>query len=341
MRETTPIDAPDGPPCPVCGAASTAVPAPGRAALLAAIENALLATGLDPLLPPVSGLQRCLSCTLEFAHPMQEPGAAFYQWLTTEGFAYHAARWEWTACRERLLALPRPQGRPLQLLDVGCGGGDFLRALADLDGVAAMGVEFNPDVVSAGRAHGLDLRLGGLAEATQAQPPGFDVITFWHVVEHIGDPVGLLLDARDALRPGGLLYFSVPLSPLSYEHAWFDPFNAPPHHLTRWNLPSLQALATRLGMSIELELPTAAPLAQRVLRSLVLQAMPMGITGGPWVKALRLCWFLLRHPCRLLAEIRMQGRRPQHEGRVLPDLAMICLRRGSPAAANSRGPRGE
>ncbi len=333
---TAPAGAVDAPACPVCAASTIAMPVPSRAGMITAIETALAAGGLEAVMPPQYGLRRCAACTLEFAHPMREPGAGFYQWLTQAGFAYHAARREWDACRARIESMPRPAGRPLQVLDVGCGDGGFLRQIVELPDVVAFGVEFNPDVVAAARARGLDVRLGGLSEATRALPAGADVITFWHVVEHSGDPVGLLAQAREALRPGGRLCFSVPLSPLSYEHAWFDPFNAPPHHLTRWNLVSLQALAERLGLSMQLELPNAASLAHRVLRSLVLQAMPMTTRGGRWVKALRLAGFLLGHPWRIFSEVAGQLRRPDCEGRALPDLVMVCLQRPASSSGSAR-----
>jgi hypothetical protein len=55
---------------------------------------------------------------------------------------------------------------------------------------------------------------------------------------------------RRARRGSGRVFLSVPLSPNDHEHLVFDPILYPPHHLTRWTLPSISALGERVGAEI-------------------------------------------------------------------------------------------
>ncbi len=41
-------------------------------------------------------------------------------------------------------------------------------------------------------------------------PESFDVITMWHVVEHLGDPLGSFREVHRLLRPGGWFVFAIP-----------------------------------------------------------------------------------------------------------------------------------
>lgn len=312
--------------CPVCLSAASALADADCGTTASRMEAALGVKALDAIPGIKYRLRRCGACSLEFADPMTEPGPDFYQWLTASGFNYPGSRWEWRTCWDIIAAgLPGSSADSRVVLDVGSGDGGFLRMVGALPGVRAIGVDHNPDVVRDCRAANLEVLLGGLDAAESVLIEGADVITFWHVVEHVGDPVGLLSQARKMLRSGGFLCFSVPISPMSYEHSWPDPFNEPPHHLTRWNIASLEALAGRLGMSMQLHLPPAEPLLGRVARSLSLQVTPR-LSGGRLWKATRLAGSLLARPWRLPAEFGRQLRHPRHAGRVLADAALVCLK---------------
>ena len=254
---------------------------------------------------------------------MRDPGEAFYRQVVNSGLEYAAARWEWSATVDRL-ARESCEGR---VLDLGCGVGAFLDELGRLPGVQGIGLDLNPDVVAACRARG---HLAFVGDAMTI-PPGaegpFQAITLWHVVEHVAAPVPLLMALAQRLAPGGQIFFSVPLTPMSTEHAWIDPFNLPPHHLTRWNLRSLTALAKATGLRMEFELPRADSLFTRWLRALVRQAMPVAGAGGKAAKARRLAAYLLRHPFAPFGEAWRQWRHPRHRGAVLPDVVLVAFSR--------------
>jgi 2-polyprenyl-3-methyl-5-hydroxy-6-metoxy-1,4-benzoquinol methylase len=88
------------------------------------------------------------------------------------------------------------------VLDVGCGGGKYLRFLRDR-GYTVAGVEVNHEVVRRLQTEaGLEVYPGLITEAP-IPDQSFDVVTLWWVLEHTHDPVGTLRAARRILKPGG------------------------------------------------------------------------------------------------------------------------------------------
>jgi SAM-dependent methyltransferase len=95
------------------------------------------------------------------------------------------------------------------LLDVGAAGGAFV-AEANAAGYRAWGVEPTPAFARHARdALGVDVR-SGTVEDVELAPGSLNVITMWHVLEHLPEPVAQLRRLGDALRPGGVVAIEVP-----------------------------------------------------------------------------------------------------------------------------------
>lgn len=314
------------PGCPICGRMSVFVDGWSKASTMERMVRALPGCALPPPVPDYDGLARCSGCELEFASPLREPGPDFYEWLRMSGFDYPRERWEWGASLEHIRKLH--QGNPLRtrVLDVGCGNGDYLRLLSEQDGVHAVGLDHSPSAVETCNLLGLEALCGSVSEVGRRYESDFDVVTLWHVVEHVADPVGLLETSRALLAPSGSICFSLPLTPMSYEAAWPDPFNEPPHHLTRWNASSLQALASRLGLKLELILPKAESVFSRTAKSLLLQAAPPFRQASRPVKLALLSGWVVRHPWMAVVELWGQVRRTRLRGNAMPDVALVLLR---------------
>jgi SAM-dependent methyltransferase len=220
-------------PCPVCRA-TTALP---RFAV-AGVEAPVVI---------------CEKCGLGRFHPMLgpdaiarfypdayygDPGAKFGPWVE--------AVVRWLGSRHvRFLSLGLPPGS--RVLDVGCGRGVVLGALAD-HGLEVHGVEMSPDA-----ARGADPRAQvriarDLAEA--GYPTWhFDQVLIWHVLEHLERPRETLDEVRRILRPGGRLVVAVPnLASRQAEWsgaAWFH--LDLPRHLYHFPLAALRRLLDETG----------------------------------------------------------------------------------------------
>lgn len=95
------------------------------------------------------------------------------------------------------------------VLDVGCGNGEFMRALSQV-GVVSIGVEPNPQKAAVAMEQlGLNVR-ASLYQKALFPPESFDVITFIQVLEHVVDPLDALEIAFFHLQPGGYVVIDVP-----------------------------------------------------------------------------------------------------------------------------------
>lgn len=105
-----------------------------------------------------------------------------------------------------------PAGRPLRLLDFGCGSGGFL-VEARAAGFEVMGLELNRDLARhVEEVHGIPVHQGLISDLGLAGER-FDVIITSQVFEHLLDPAATLRDLRRHLDPGsaaGLILIEVP-----------------------------------------------------------------------------------------------------------------------------------
>lgn len=99
--------------------------------------------------------------------------------------------------------------RLLRLCDIGCGVGDFLVSAKRL------GWEVNGIEVNEYARHRCTARLGeGVVypsfDCANFPTDTFDVVTLWHVLEHLPSPRNTLAEIHRQLRPNGLLAIAVP-----------------------------------------------------------------------------------------------------------------------------------
>lgn len=180
-------------PCPACGARGPLPAAPG-----------------GPSPAASSRAVRCLSCRLVYIDPVP-PEATTHE---SYGPGYYEP-WQGREERSRLrlwrrrLRLVEARSRRGTLLDVGCGDGLFL-SVAREAGWHVDGIEFSPEGARRSSARlGRPVAVGDLTRERLLKGP-FDVITLWHVLEHLVEPGAMLDAARARLLPGGLLVVAVP-----------------------------------------------------------------------------------------------------------------------------------
>lgn len=95
------------------------------------------------------------------------------------------------------------------VLDVGCGGGLFLRMLAER-GYSCLGLDFSLDASAiAWRQNRVPAVCATLTRAPFAKS-SCAAITMFHVLEHLYDPAAYLAAAHELLKPDGRLVLQVP-----------------------------------------------------------------------------------------------------------------------------------
>lgn len=140
---------------------------------------------------------------------------------------------------------------PGRMLDVGSERGYFLDAMRKR-GWSVEGVEpHRPFAEFARSAFGLDITHARLEEVRVVG--GYDLLTMWHVLEHVDSPLDVLRRCYELLKPGGLLFIEVPnLDSLgaslcgSYWLAFRDPT-----HRWAFRQRAIAHLAGRAGFEIE------------------------------------------------------------------------------------------
>lgn len=107
-------------------------------------------------------------------------------------------------------AIGENQPQKGKLLDFGCGKGFFLR-LAQKNGWTVKGIETSHPRASYGKAvYGVDISMQAYNGGVIPGGP-FDVITFFHVLEHLPEPKLLLRELLEKnLRVGGMVVIEVP-----------------------------------------------------------------------------------------------------------------------------------
>ncbi|WP_263649781.1 class I SAM-dependent methyltransferase [Rasiella rasia] len=125
------------------------------------------------------------------------------------------------------------------VLDVGAGTGDFL-AVAKNRGWSVSGVEVNSGARDKAAEKGINL----VSSLEKVQNKKFDVITLWHVLEHIPNYKETLATLESMLTNSGILIIAVPnfksYDARHYKEYWAA-YDVPRHllHFSRNSLPKL------------------------------------------------------------------------------------------------------
>ena len=109
--------------------------------------------------------------------------------------------------RKAVTALVDPVGG--HIVDIGCGGGTYLRAWRDLGATMVTGVDSSPPLLGAAReSHGhlpgVAFRLGDAAD-TGLDATSADIVFERALIHHVPDLHAVAVEAARILRPGGTL----------------------------------------------------------------------------------------------------------------------------------------
>lgn len=200
---------------------------------------------------------RCRECAFLFVHPVPNSTAELYDKDYFSGankgcgyVNYDEDKEPMVPAFKKYLFLIRQKlGKAGALLDVGAATGFFVQ-LAIEDGFAAKGVEYSDYAASLGRAKGLDVRTGVLADVDGT----YDCITMFDLIEHVPDPRSTLKDAFSRLHDGGILVINTPdagsLLARVLRAKWH--LIIPPEHIFLFDRHNIRKLLGETGFDVEI-----------------------------------------------------------------------------------------
>ena len=306
--------------CPVCGNTSKKI----KQLDGAFIENKLALhfnTKIpDDLCIPDYELMRCQVCTFEFANPKLEGSSAFYNWITSQPGYYVETRWEYP----KALELLSKKTKKINLLDVGCGDGlffDFITNNGNLE-IDLYGLDPTPSSIEKCEKKGYKVFCMDIQKFKSTNKNNlFDVVTAYHVLEHIANPNQFLQELAGLIKPGGEIYISTPYSPMDFELQWYDVLNHPPHHMGRWNLNSYKKIAEILGLQIEIFMPPP----RNLFKSAALSFM-FSIYGPEKIQSkIKILKAIIRYPFRFLRHLKSQSNRAKISEKRAANVILVKL----------------
>jgi len=134
-----------------------------------------------------------------------------------------------------------------RVLEIGCRHGKTLQLMRERGGILPFGVEPGENEAEQARQAGIDCFTGPL-EAFDPGSKRFDQVQWFHVLEHVHEPLAALLKVRTLLEPDGTLLIEVPNVYQPYgplEENFFQNV-----HLVSYSPLTLAALVRRAGFDV-------------------------------------------------------------------------------------------
>jgi SAM-dependent methyltransferase len=210
---------------------------------------------------------RCTDCSLVFLYPIPANIEQFYEG-GYQAIPETLAELRSMAASERYRLLPIMEKVGGDLLEIGPWIGIFSINAKDAGfhveaiEMSAAASEFLRNVVGISVVNSNDP-----VEVLRA-PKRYDVITFWHSLEHLPKPWQVLEAASRRLKPGGILLVAIPniagTQAQLLGRRWLH-LDAP-RHLYFWPPQALAKLANGLGLQT-VKLDTADPLSRLLSRN--------------------------------------------------------------------------
>ncbi len=211
-------------------------------------------------------LQKCVSCGFVFTQlfPSENEIGRYYEVQdyvshtdTKKGivnYIYHYAR-GYMLNRKAELVKKESGISTGRLLDYGCGTGYFLNSVTN-SGWSAIGLEKSSQARSLAVSK-FSLDVFDPAKIETLAKNSFDVITLWHVMEHIENLNEMLVRFNALLKPGGKLIVAVP-NCKSYDamhyHEYWAAYDVP-RHLWHFDIETVKCLMQKNGFELMKTMP--------------------------------------------------------------------------------------
>jgi len=158
---------------------------------------------------------------------------------------YHTVKQK--ALRDKIKLIEQFQPKKGKILDIGAGTGDFL-VMAQKNGWKITGLEPSEKAKGIATAKGVSF-----AENLADMPDhSVDVITMWHVLEHVTDVEAQIAELKRILKPDGVIIIAVP-NFKSYDAQHYGKFWAAydvPRHLWHFSKTAIKMLFAKQDLEL-------------------------------------------------------------------------------------------
>jgi 2-polyprenyl-3-methyl-5-hydroxy-6-metoxy-1,4-benzoquinol methylase len=197
------------------------------------------------------GYQQCTHCKFIQCHPI--PSAASLSVYYQEQYAYdwfqkNSFYKKWQAVHRyfKVKSFIQPTDK---ILDFGCGHGYFVQALTKRN-FQCYGFDIGSDKIS----HHQNGHITNKTSLHEYKEEGFDLITLWHVLEHMQDHHAIINQLKQKLTPTGKIIIAVPntnsyaFKQLGTKWGWLQ---QPYVHINQYNAENLSMLLKEHGFVVE------------------------------------------------------------------------------------------
>ena len=134
-----------------------------------------------------------------------------------------------------------------RLLDIGCGNGNSVSFFQSI-GWASIGIDSDSECVKLAISNGINAKVGEMNQ-NLFENDTFEAVTMIHLIEHIQDPLPLLIECRKVLTGNGKIYILTPniesFGHSFYKQSWRG--LEPPRHLNIYTEESMDSLLKEAG----------------------------------------------------------------------------------------------
>jgi 2-polyprenyl-3-methyl-5-hydroxy-6-metoxy-1,4-benzoquinol methylase len=203
-------------------------------------------------------MQRCKQCGFVFTNPRPHPEeiVRYYQsgqYTSHSEKATNLFESIYLSVRRQMVnkkvgMVKRYLQKGASILDIGCGTGLFLQSL-HTKGYRVMGVEPGEKAAQLASEKGITV-VRSMVDVTAENHAGYDLISMWHVLEHVHNLPEHLQQCKQLLKPGGILVVAVPMcnsfDALFYKQHWaaYDL----PRHLWHFTPDTLKLVVQKTGL---------------------------------------------------------------------------------------------
>lgn len=204
-------------------------------------------------------IQECLDCGLLFTEPRPSKDKIGDYYKSEEYYShqenkngfipklYESVKSINLKHKYRIATAGKQSGK---LLDIGCGVGDFLHT-AEEHGWQCTGIEPSEDAKTIAKKR-IKAEILGSEDLEQFPNETFDVITMWHVLEHVDDLKWQISQLQRLIKQNGRIVIAVPnyksYDAVYYKEKWaaYDV----PRHLNHFNKETLAKIFKTNGLTL-------------------------------------------------------------------------------------------